>query len=106
MAMNASHPKSPQDLVRHSIRIDHTPGVIIISDANTTIGYCRYGESGEIEYLFVNASNRRKGWASWMLAKAEQRLTAIRGFQPPISPLGAKLVESYNRRRLERDGSA
>lgn len=101
MPVNANHPKHEHKWVRHSIRIDHTPGIITITDANTTIGYCRYDESGEIEYVFVNASHRRKGYATWMLANAEQRLTAIRGFQPPISPLGEKLVESYNRRRLE-----
>lgn len=100
MPSNTNHPKCQQEPGRHSIRVDHTPGIITMTDANTTIGYCRYDESGEIEYVFVNAAHRRKGYATWLLAIVEQRLIAIRGFQPPISPLGEKLVESYNRRRL------
>ncbi|MEI6723660.1 MAG: GNAT family N-acetyltransferase [Betaproteobacteria bacterium] len=88
------------------MRVNHTPGIITITDTNTTIGYCRYDESGEIEYVFVSAPHRRKGYAKWMLATAEKRLTAIRGFQAPISPLGEKLVESYNRRRPGADKPA
>ena len=56
--------------------------------------------------MFVNASHRRKGYAKWLLALAERRLIAIRGFQPPISPLGEKLVESYNRWRMNAGQSA
>ena len=44
-----------------AVRIEHTPDVITITDANTTIGYCRYEESGEIEYVFLNPAHRRKG---------------------------------------------
>lgn len=97
MTVNANNPKCPQQPDTHSIRVDHTPGIITITDANTTIGYCRYNESAEIEYVFVNAAHRRMGWAKWMLANIEQRLAAPCGFQPPISPLGKKLIESYNR---------
>ena len=89
-----------------SIRVNHTPGIITITDVNTTIGYCRYDESGEIEYVFVGASNRQKGYATWMLAIAEQHLSAIKGFQPPLSPLGRKLVESYSRQRHNEFKSA
>lgn len=48
MPEKANNPKRLES-VRHSIRVDHTPGIITITDANTTIGYCRYDESGEIE---------------------------------------------------------
>jgi GNAT superfamily N-acetyltransferase len=106
VAVNANQPKCRREPVRHSMRVDHTPGIITISNANTTIGYCRYDESGVIEYVFVSTSHRRRGYAKRMLAIAEQRLIAIRGFQPPISPLGEKLVESHNRRRPDRGASA
>lgn len=106
MPVNTDRSKRQQESVRHSIRINHTPGIITITDVNTTIGYCRYDESGEIEYVFVNASHRRKGYAKWMLATAEQHLMRIRGFQPPISPLGEKLVESYHRERRPDAGTA
>lgn len=106
MPVNVNHPECQPQSALPSVRVGHTPGIITITDANTTIGYCRYNESGEIEYVFVSAPHRRKGYAKWMLATAEQRLSAIRGFQAPISPLGEKLVESYNRRRPDAGTSA
>ena len=104
--MITKNPKDEMDSIPDSIRVNHTPGIITITDVNTTIGYCRYDESGEIEYVFVSAPNRQKGYAKQMLAIAEQRLSAIKGFQPPLSPLGRKLVESYNRQRHGESTSA
>ena len=78
-----------------AVRIDHTPDVITITDANTTIGYCRYEESGEIEYVFLNPAHRRKGDATLLLQIVEQRLGTTLRFQPPISPLGRQLIDFY-----------
>lgn len=104
--MITKNPKDEMKSIPDLIRVNHTPGIITITDANTTIGYCRYDESGEIEYVFVSASNRQKGYAKKMLALAEQRLSGIKGFQSPLSPLGRKLVESYNRQRHHQEKSA
>lgn len=103
--VNEDHLKYHPESKLHSMRVNHTPGIITIADANTTVGYCRYDESGEIEYVFVSAPHRRKGYAKWMLETAEQHLKAIRGFQRPISPLGEKLIESYNRARRPHTGT-
>ena len=54
-------------------RVNHAEGIVTIVDSNTTIAYCRYDDSGEIEYLFVGPSVRRSGvaampagcWSSW-----------------------------------------
>lgn len=78
-------------------RIDHADGIITITDANTTIGYCRYDESGAIEYLFVGPQYRRRGHASRMLALVEERIGTKLRFQPPLSPLGRLVVEAYGR---------
>ena len=80
-------------------RINHTDGIITITDANTTIGYCRYAPSGEIEYLFVSPAFRRRGHARHMLHLVEERLGIPLRFAPPISPLGSHLIDSYNRQR-------
>lgn len=79
--------------------VSHIDGIVTITDANTTIGYCRYDVSGEIEYLFVNPLFRRKGYASKMLASVEARLGTRLRFSPPISPLGRHIVDSYSRHR-------
>ena len=91
-----SHPLQPQlqSFVR-SIFINDTPGILTITDANTTIGYCRYNESGEIEYIFVNSAFRRKGHAKQLLKIIEARLQRTLSFQKPISPLGKKLKDFY-----------
>ena len=79
-------------------RINHTDGIITISDENSTIGYCRYDPSGTIEYLFVNPAFRRRGYAASMLRIVETRLGTALRFSPPISPLGQHVVDAYTRR--------
>jgi len=78
-------------------RTHHADGIITITDANTTIAYFRYDESGAIEYLFVGPTFRRRGYARRMLALVEERLGTKLHFEPPLSPLGQFVVESYNR---------
>ena len=91
-----SHPPQPQpQSISRIIFMNHTPGILTITDANTTIGYCRYNESGEIEYIFVNSASRRKGHAKQLLKIVEARLQRTLSFQKPISPLGNKLKHFY-----------
>ena len=78
--------------------VNHSDGIITITDANTTIAYCRYDSSGEIEYLFVSPPFRRRGYAKQMLDLVEERLNTRLRFNPPISPLGRHVVEAYSRR--------
>ena len=80
-------------------RVSHTEGIVAITDANTTIGYCRYDPSGEIEYLFVSAAFRRQGYAKQMLGIVETHLGIALRFAPPISPLGRHVFGSYRRGR-------
>jgi GNAT superfamily N-acetyltransferase len=79
--------------------VSHTDGIVTITDANTTIGYCRYDPSGEIEYLFVSPTFRRRGYAKRMLDIVEAQLGISLHFAPPISPLGRHVVGSYRRGR-------
>jgi hypothetical protein len=77
------------------IIVNNTPGIVTITDANTTIGYCRYNESGEIEYIYVNGAHRRKGHAKQLLKLVEECVRRKLSFQTPISPLGEKLKGFY-----------
>ena len=120
-SLRESHAAQPQSIGAHEIGVALV-GAMLVADqfakafssgALTVVGRCADPakavstlEKVRADYVFVNASNRQKGYAKWMLAIAEQRLIAIRGLQPPISPLGRKLVESYNRQRHDRDKSA
>jgi hypothetical protein len=97
--IDANPATDPATSTRPSVRINHTPGIGTITDANTTIGYCRYDESSAIEYVFVNTAHRRKGYAMLLLRIVEERLATPLRFQPPISPLGKRLIDFYQRQR-------
>ena len=81
-----------------SVLINHTPGILTLINANTTIGYCRYNESGEIEYIFIGSRYRRKGYAMKLLFILEDHLHCELSFQAPISPLGMQLKNYYDSR--------
>lgn len=73
-----------------------TPGILLLSNANTTIGYCRYTPDGEVEYIFVHPQFRRLGHARHMLARVQAMTGQRLRFQPPISPLGSLLQRDYD----------
>ncbi len=78
------------------LRINHTDGIVTLTDANTTLGYCRYNDAGEIEYLFVHPAHRRQGHAMRLLRIVENHLQSALVFQPPLSPLGRRLEQAYH----------
>ena len=49
---------------QNSPLINITDGVVLINNQNTTIGYCRFTPSGDIEYIYVNLAYRRQGYSS------------------------------------------
>jgi ribosomal protein S18 acetylase RimI-like enzyme len=69
-----------------------TPGILTMVNANTTVGYCRYDAAGRIEYIFVHPAYRRQGHAKRMLQRVRERTGGVLLLEPPISPLGAKLL--------------
>ena len=71
--------------------IDLTDGVITFKNANTTLGFVRYNEEAEVEYIFVNPLFRRKGLAKKLLEIVEEKTKTKPKPQSPISPLGGKL---------------
>lgn len=76
-------------------------GVLTAVGANTTVGYCRFNDGGEVEYLFVGATFRRKGVALWLLDEVARRTGKPLFFRDPISPLGRKLVDAYAKRQAQ-----
>ena len=74
-----------------------TDGVFTMKNANTTIGFVRFNEDGEIEYIFVNPIFRKKGLAKKMLKLVKNKTKKNIIFQKPISPLGNKLLKSISK---------
>ena len=53
--------------------IDLTDGVITFKNANTTLGFVRYNEKAEVEYIFVNPLFRRNSLAKKLLKIVERK---------------------------------
>ena len=69
-------------------------GVYTLKNLNTTIGFVRFDDNGEIEYIFVNPIFRKKGLAKKLLKLVKEKTGKRIIFQEPISPLGEKLLKS------------
>ena len=69
-------------------------GVYTLKNLNTTIGFVRFNDNGEIEYIFVNPIFRKKGLAKKLLKLVKDKTGKRIIFQEPISPLGEKLLKS------------
>ena len=74
--------------------LDKTDGVFTLKNNNTTIGFIRFNELGEIEYIFVNPLFRKQGLAKKLLKLVQEKTGKKLTLQEPISPLGAKLLKS------------
>ena len=70
-----------------------TEGIVTYKNNNTTLGFARYNEIGEIEYIFVNPMFRRKGLAKKLIKIIENKVGKRPVPQEPISPLGKKLFQ-------------
>ena len=78
-------------------KLDESDGVFTLKNENTTLGFVRFNELGEIEYIFVNPIFRKKGLAKRLLKLVKEKTGKKLILQPPISPLGEKLLKSVNR---------
>jgi GNAT superfamily N-acetyltransferase len=71
--------------------ISEIDGVITFKNKNTTIGFIRFNNKGEVEYIFVNPAFRKRGLAKELLKLTKEKIGKDLTPQKPISPLGKKL---------------
>ena len=74
--------------------LDESDGVLTLKNKNTTLGFIRFNDLGEIEYIFVNPIFRKKGLAKKLLKLVRNKTGKKIVLQPPISPLGQNLLTS------------
>ena len=74
--------------------LTQSDGVFTLKNINTTIGFVRFNDNGEIEYIFVNPIFRKKGLAKKLLKLVTEKTGKKIIFQQPISPLGEKLIKA------------
>ena len=80
-----------------NFKIEETEGVFTFKNENTTIGFVRFNEKGEVEYIFVNPIFRKQGFATKLLKLVKEKTEKEIILQEPISPLGSKLLKSLNK---------
>ena len=78
--------------------LTQSDGVFTLKNINTTIGFVRFSDNGEVEYIFVNPIFRKKGFAKKLLRLVKKKTYKKLVFQKPISPLGLKLLKSLDKR--------
>jgi GNAT superfamily N-acetyltransferase len=74
---------------KNSYEIDCSDGIVLIKNQNTTIAYCRFLDSGDIEYIYVNLAYRRQGYGMILIDEVKKITGKIGQIQEPISPLGS-----------------
>ena len=72
-------------------------GIFTFKNENTTLGFVRFNEIGEVEYIFVNPIFRKKGLAKKLLKLVKKKTGKELILQKPISPLGEKLLKSIEK---------
>ena len=77
--------------------LNESDGVFSLCNQNTTIGFVRFNQIGEVEYIFVNPIFRKKGLATRLLKLVKKKTGKEIVLQEPISPLGSKLLNSLNK---------
>ena len=83
------------DLSKH--KLVESDGVFTLKNTNTILGFVRFNEISEVEYIFVNPIFRKKGLAKKLLKLVKKKTGKKIILQEPISPLGLKLLESLKK---------
>ena len=83
------------DLSEYTLK--ESDGVFTFKNKNTTIGFVRFNDKSEVEYIFVNPIFRKRGLATKLLQLVKQKTGKEIILQEPISPLGSKLLKSLNK---------
>ena len=81
----------------HECELIKTEGVYTLKNINTTIGFVRFNNIGEVEYIFVNPLFRKRGIAKKLLKLVKKKTGNKIILQKPISPLGTKLLKSLEK---------
>ena len=77
--------------------LSESDGVFTLKNNNTTLGFVRFNNKGEVEYIFVNPIFRKKNLAKKLLKLVREKTKKKLIFQKPISPLGSKLLKSIEK---------
>ena len=72
-------------------------GVFTFKNENTTLGFVRFNDFGEVGYIFVNPLFKKKKITKNLLKLVRNKTKKKIFFQKPISPLGSRLLKSIEK---------
>ena len=73
-------------------KLEQSTGVFTLKNLNTTLGFVRFNQNGEIEYIFVNPIFRKKGLAKKLLELVKNKTGKKLIFQDPQNEVLARLL--------------
>ena len=85
------------DIDNSNYKLVESDEVFTFKNKNTTLGFVRFNDKGEVEYIFVNPIFRKQGFAKKLLNLVKEKTGRKIILQEPISPLGQKLLNSINK---------
>ena len=85
------------DINNINYQLSETEDVFTLKNENTTLGFVRFDDKGEVEYIFVNPIFRKQGIAKKLLKLVRKKTGKKLVLQEPISPLGSKLLKSIEK---------
>ena len=85
------------DIDNSNYKLVESYEVFTFKNKNTTLGFVRFNDKGEVEYIFVNPIFRKQGLAKKLLNLVKEKTGRKIILQEPISPLGYKLLKSINK---------
>ena len=76
--------------------IEQIEGIITFKNQNTTLGFVRFNEEAEIEYIYVQNAYRRRGLGKKLLGMVSDITGKKVTPQEPVSELGSRLFDSIS----------
>ena len=80
-----------------TFKLNEADGVFTYKNENATLGFVRFNEKAEVEYIFVNSIFRKKEIAKKILKLVKQKIGKEIILQEPVSPLRSTLLNSLNK---------
>ena len=68
-------------------KLDESDGVFTYKNDYTTLGFVRFSDKGEVEYIFVNTIFRKQGWATKLLQLVKQKTGKEKILKETVSTL-------------------
>tara|TARA_B100000768_G_scaffold122397_1_gene113272 strand:+ start:19 stop:324 length:306 start_codon:yes stop_codon:yes gene_type:complete len=81
--------------------LDKNDGVFSYKNKNTTIGFVRFNNAGEVEYIFVNPFFRKKKIAENLLKLVKKKNTKKTCFSKTYKPTWLKVIKIYRKMELK-----